>query len=41
MLLLMVVQAEVMLIEDDMELKKAETDVIPKEKLWTEVLPYV
>lgn len=41
MLLLMVVWAEVTLITDDVELKKAETNVIPKEKLWIELPPHV
>lgn len=41
MLLLMVVWAEVMLITGNLELKNAETNVIPKEELWTELPPHV
>lgn len=41
MLLLMVEWAEVMLITDDVELKKAETNVIPKEELWIELPSHV
>lgn len=41
MLLLMVVWEEVMLITGNLELKNAETNVIPKEELWTELPPHV